>query len=116
MNVGANDSRLKHLSRLAQKYPNIKEPKIINPYQSGQKQNNPYEKADSMTMLATVHPYSSNNKSSSNNSSDADKHIMKITDVTDQVSTLFHNFFRICFFRIDYYENALIGDSPETFC
>ncbi|KAM3721068.1 Four and a half LIM domains protein [Dirofilaria immitis] len=36
-----------------------------------------------MIMLAAIHPYSNNN-SNSNNTSDADKHTMKITDVTDQ--------------------------------
>ncbi|EJW88549.1 hypothetical protein WUBG_00539 [Wuchereria bancrofti] len=63
-----------------------------------------------MTMLATVHPYSSNNKSSSNNSSDADKHIMKITDVTDQYleekdgEVQEGSLVEYC--RIDHHENA----------
>ncbi|VDO29544.1 unnamed protein product [Onchocerca flexuosa] len=36
-----------------------------------------------MIMLAAIHPYSKNNSSSSS-TSDADKHTIKITDVTDQ--------------------------------
>uniref|UniRef100_A0A1I7VY38 NusG_II domain-containing protein n=1 Tax=Loa loa TaxID=7209 RepID=A0A1I7VY38_LOALO len=61
-----------------------------------------------MIMLAAIHPYSNNG--SSRNTSDADKDVMKITDVTDQYLEEKNDELQegslVEYCRIDHHENA----------